>query len=377
MKQLVLTIIVIALALGLSGITHAEEPLDCAPEDRSIPGNTNSPCSLLFHLEDITTVSYVVLEDTEVDACYEALEFRPYNFTRDFRGRLSFARNVDWDGMPKWGASWWDGSIRATDDSSEYYATGSDEMMRVQYGYASRSNYVSGKQYYFVDSIVPVSSMIALTGTYIQLNTGSPEYQYSEWFPSPVEARQFNSLMNDCIHGLKLRLDAEAEAETLAVQEAQAERERQQALEAEAAEAEADARRLASAQEQLRLAQERELIETRALKARLERDKVIVGIIQLITEERIRGYLERSRITNQYLQEVELNYAEFDTEAQEGYTELNRLETLNQAILETIATYSANIDSQLVAAAELEQANLDRMAELIPEDEGSGEDSIQ
>ena len=68
----------LALALLIAvftaaNITFAERPEDCAPEDREIEGNTNSPCKWDYHLNEITSVRYSVAENTEGNTCHEVL----------------------------------------------------------------------------------------------------------------------------------------------------------------------------------------------------------------------------------------------------------------------------------------------------------------
>ena len=129
--------------------------------------------------------------------------------------------------------------------------------------------------------------------------------------------------------------------------------------------AEVDAIRLESAQAQLLLVQERELIKTRALKARLERDKVIIGVIQDIAREKIRGAAERANITHRYLQEIKEQYDTFNSEVQEKYDELQRLEALNQAIVDAIAAHDEAIQANIVRAEALERQNQQKIDELI------------
>ena len=71
----------IALLLAVFTVVHvvfAEQPEDCAPEDREIPGNTNSPCKWDYHFDEITSVRYDVVENAEGNTCHEVLVFSPY-----------------------------------------------------------------------------------------------------------------------------------------------------------------------------------------------------------------------------------------------------------------------------------------------------------
>ena len=75
-----LTVAVLLLAVFIpANAAFAERPDNCAPEDREIPGNTNSPCKYDIGANRITTVEYSVVENTEGDSCHEELTFSPYN----------------------------------------------------------------------------------------------------------------------------------------------------------------------------------------------------------------------------------------------------------------------------------------------------------
>ena len=137
-----------------------------------------------------------------------------------------------------------------------------------------------------------------------------------------------------------------------------------------------DALRLASAQAQLLLVQEREVIRTRALKARLERDKVIIEVIQDIALEKLRGAEERGGITHAYLQEIEANYEAFNAEVQGRYDELQRLEAINQSIADAIAAHHATIQDRLLAAEALEQQDVEKLDNLKKEQSRALEEEL-
>ena len=73
-------------AVGAS-VVQAEEPSDCEPDQRTVPGNASSPCLWDYHLDEITAMRYVV-EHSGNDTCHEALKFGPFNFARDFGANL-------------------------------------------------------------------------------------------------------------------------------------------------------------------------------------------------------------------------------------------------------------------------------------------------
>ena len=106
------------------------------------------------------------------------------------------------------------------------------------------------------------------------------------------------------------------------------------------------------------------MTKTRSLIARLERDKIIIGVWNDIVLERLRGFQERAEITNRYLAEIEANAAAFSAKVRQKYEELKRLEALNQAIADSIAAHNKEIEAQLAAAAELEAKNMEKLEDL-------------
>ena len=183
----------------------------------------------------------------------------------------------------------------------------------------------------------------------------------SRWYSIPAEVNDFPAMLNACLAGVKLRLESEAQAEEDRAKLAAGELARQQALDEEKAKANLDAQRLAAAQQALLIQQETELTKTRSLISQLEREKIILGVWNDIVLERLRGFQERAGITNRYLAEIEANTAAFSARVNEKYVELQRLEALNEAIADSIAAHNQAIEAQLVAAAELEAENMEKL----------------
>ena len=74
-----LTLSLLFAVFTAAHIAFAEQPEDCAPEDREILGNTNSPCKWDYHFDEITSVRYDVADNTEGNTCHEVLVFGPYD----------------------------------------------------------------------------------------------------------------------------------------------------------------------------------------------------------------------------------------------------------------------------------------------------------
>ena len=79
-----LALVLLLAVFTAAHIVFAERPPgNCAPEDREIQGNTNSPCKWDYHFDEITSVVYDVAENTEGNTCHEVLVFSPYDSTSD------------------------------------------------------------------------------------------------------------------------------------------------------------------------------------------------------------------------------------------------------------------------------------------------------
>ena len=364
---LLLACVIMAGSMGWFSLTHADQPLDCAPEDRVVPGNTNSDCKWDFRMDEVTGVRFVVVEHKEANACYGALEFYPYDFEdlapgdglvlavskeRTSTGRPVVTQYYDYDHTVETLHGPGDSSLRVFGDPfdlntliSDRWRTGVYSNVRLPSStYHNIGIYVGGKSGY----------MYPRDG----VNYGS------RWFPIPAEVNDFPVMINACLAEVKLRREAEAQAEEDRAKLAAGELERQQALNEEVAKANLDVQRLTAAQQALLIQQETELAKTRSLIAQLEREKIIIGVWNDIVLERLRGSQDRAEITNRYLAEIEANAAAFSAQVQEKYEELLRLEALNQAIADSIAAHNKAIEAQLVAAAELEAKNIEKLRDL-------------
>ena len=186
----------------------------------------------------------------------------------------------------------------------------------------------------------------------------------SAWLPMPVNINDFNLLMNDCLAGIKQRLDNAAKLEETR-QRVEAER---VALDRTAKEAEAEAERQRletdAAREALRLARETELAKTQSLIQQLEREKVIIGIWQEVVLEKQQGVQARAEITNRYLTEIEANAAEFKASVVAKAEEIRRLEEINAAIADAIIAHNDEVERQIVVQAELEAEQRARLEDL-------------
>ena len=355
----------LAVSMASSRLTHADQPLDCVPEDRVVAGNTNTDCKWDYRMDDIAGVRFVILEREGADGCYGALEFYPYKF-EDLAPSggldLVFTKTSRRTGLP----------IAESFDHRTidvYNESGDSTLLVIGHTY---------------DLNTPVPGLWE-TGYFNTVTLPSIHYEYvkvhvngrgswvnpqdgvnytSQWFPISSEVNDFPVMLNACLAGVKLRLETGAQIEEDRVKLAAQELAKQKALNEEKAKAALDAQRLAAAQRALQIQRETELTKTRSLIAQLERDKIILGVWNDIVVERLRGFQERAEITNKYLEEIEAKAAAFSAQVREKYEELQRLEALNQAIADSIAAHNEEINAQLAAAAELEAKNMAKLEDL-------------
>ena len=186
----------------------------------------------------------------------------------------------------------------------------------------------------------------------------------SSWLPMPANIADFSLLMNDCLAGIKQRLENEAKLEE-ARQRVEAERVAQERAAKQAA-AETERQRLETdaAREALRIARETELAKTQALIDQLEREKIIIGIWQEIVDEKLAGAKARADITKTYLMEIEANAAEFKASVVAKAAEVRRLQEINDAIADAIIAHNDDIELQLAAQEERESEQQKKLEDL-------------
>ena len=354
--------------MAWSGLTHADQPSGCAPEDRVVSGNTNSDCKWDFRMDEVTGVRFVVLEREGANACYGALEFYPYDFEDVAPGyglALAVDKSLTSTGQPVITPYFeYARTIEAPHEPGELGVRVVGDLFDLNTpipdlwrsgGYRS----VSLPSSFFHNLGVVAHNLGVMADKY-----GGGVNPGSRWLSIPAEVNDFPVMLNACLAGVKLRLEAEAQAEGDRAKLAAGELERQQALNEEQAKTTLDTQRLAAAQRALLIQQETELTKTRSLIAQLEREKIIIGVWNEIVLERLRGFQERAEITNRYLVEIGANAALFNAQVNEKLAELRRLEELNQAIADSIAAHNEAIEAQLVAAAELEAENMEKLQDL-------------
>ena len=365
-----LTVALLFAVLAAANVTFAERPDNCDPEDREVLGNTNSPCNWDFHTDEIAMVEYAVVENTVGDSCHEQLTFSPFNGTAEWENidlvRIQLGA-IDEQGEPTYPWGRWNlhlleyrkSSIVATANNLQIHRIGGaftpDSSIPQATDWPSTHTYnLSASDYSILQIEISDSFFLALN-------------KESEWLPMPVNTADFNLLMNDCLAGIKQRLENQAKLEETR-QKIEAERVAQERAAKQAA-AEAERQRLETeaAREALRLARETELAKTQALIQQLEREKIIIGIWQEVVAEKQKGAEARAEITNRYLAEIEANAAEFKASVVAKAEEIRRLQEINAAIAGAIIAHNDEVERQLAAQAEREAEQRAKLEDLAVE----------
>ena len=364
-----LLILTMLAVLAAANIAQAARPDNCAPEHREVHGNTSSPCKWDYRAHLITTVEYAVVENVEGNSCREQITFKPFNGSAEQSAlaseglklsvSLSFA-TIKADGTPGsvwtrgWNAIFTAKSIKFNPGKIHTLTSQVDQDASWGRTYAQdRSSQFTPHKHYKLMKI-----HLSHYGSIEARNRNSP------WLPIPANVADFNLLMNDCLAGIKQRLENEAKLEETR-QRVEAERIAQERAAAQAA-AEAERQRLETeaAREALRLARETELAKTKALIEQLEREKIIIEIWQEVVTEKQKGAQERAEITNRYLTDIETNAAEFKAGVVEKAAEIRRLEEINNAIITAIIAHNDEIEQHIANQSQREaelQQKLDNL----------------
>ena len=364
-----LAFVLLLPVLTAAHVAFAERPDTCAPEDREVPGNINSDCKWDFHADEITTVEYTVVENAAGNSCHERLTFSPFDGTAEWEGirsvRIPLA-TLDEQGIPRRGDYAARYALERTKAGGLIVATANTIQILVGYNYT-------------LDSSIPQSahwpeepgwsnqydsSFYDVLRVRIPADINKSINQDSKWLPMPSTINDFNLLMNDCLAGIKQRLENEAKLEETR-QQVEAERVAQERTAKQAA-AEAERQRLETeaASEALRLVRGTELAKTQALIEQLEREKIIIGIWQEVVVEKQTGAEARAEITNRYLVEIEANAADFKASVVAKAEEIRRLQEINAAITAAIIAHNGEVERQLSIQEAREAEQRDKLDEL-------------
>ena len=352
MRYLIYIALALALVLALAPAISADEvwrpPADCAPEDRTIKGNTNSPCKLVFPA--IESVEYQVLLSQHKLTCVETL--------------IISAPGID---MPEHGLSNKKGAELLERWTGRSGAHNHLEMWGIL---GSNTIYFLGKEWKAGSTVGGQSRFTRLrpdthdTKVVVYYYSDKPDGQSAYILSEPLPIPDFigrSGLANACL----ARLDIE-----IADREHAAELARQKVVEAARILAEADARAkeeeqatrekevqatiAAESLEQLRKSKESvartEVVKTQTLVAKLAHHAARTAILQEIVRIRLAGEEDRARLLNEYLIGAQAISEAFDTETAEVETRINEYIEFNRQLLTAIQGYQTAVQARLESA---------------------------
>ena len=332
MKYMLLGFILLLLAMSTTTAMAWEPTEDCAPEERQAPGNTNTPCNVIF--SEIQSIEYKIIK--VYPYCIEEMDILIPGMKTTETSQIQFNTLENW-----WG------SRGIWNDLPWRYQDGHLLVYGLQWGFnSSIANSLFGNP----DARQPKVYL-----------SGMNEYRINETNRVGIARPRTDNvaaLVSACLalvqqekddkeHAVRLiQEEVDAAARRAAERDATA-KEQEQALrdaESQAREAEAEAE---AAQERQRIITETELLKTETLRAQLAHEETIAGILQEIARILLAGQEDRVRLTNEYLIRAESSAAAFDLEREEIERAIQEYLDFNTELLEQLEQYRANIAKQL------------------------------
>ncbi len=337
-------ICVITLSIGTSASVSADIPTDCDPSDREIPGNTNSPCRWHYHLDNATSVEFLMVKEYPV--CYGVFRFHGVNYERDIAPGGGSGPPRVYPSRRNTSEDWDDQQYHPLTVIGINGVTGNDRHVSVR----ATTNYG-------VDSSVPDFNVpIGSDYSYIYLAMFEPEKNryagphplhrlgyFSPYFEIPASWAIRGQLINACIAELAAEKSAREEATRL-----------EQAKIVEEANLQAAKIELASIERKLETVKEIEKIVTDALGIRLEIQARIEDIEQQILTTQNEATKTREELTSLFLETQIFMWDTWTESIQPLIDEIDRIQAKNESEKRTLEARIT--DEQAKAAAAQERA---------------------
>ena len=369
--KLIAILVALTTALALSSAFGQGVPDTCAPEDREISGNTNSPCKWDARFQDATSLEFLVLR--EDDACYGALRVHGIGRANVQEGAIAslgakdyYLEQVSLHLTPSYGPF-------NFEEITETHMTG-----RVTRNYTLASS---------IPQSFRIEGNVGRDYYVIQRRASAVNIRTAD-FALPSNVVSVGDMLNACLAQVQIELESEAEAlrqeeaKTAALLDAetkaaQAEAERLAALGQAEADAAVDAIDKQSAETQLEIIREAEKVKTQALKDQLARQLVISEILAEIVRVRSSYAEQRSVITNEFLKARAAASTELAEEVAGYETRIREYRRLNSLLFEQITKQQEAIAARLAEIEALEaedRADVDTLREA---DEATGRQGQQ
>ena len=319
----VMAVLIAVLGVTLGALYSAdvaawEPPEDCADEDRTIPGNRNSPCKVV--VPDISHVEYRVRMDYP-ECVEEMLIHMPWSIAPEDPPNAFIHVN----------------DRHLTRIWDRYFA----HITRIRDGHVR----VQGKKWDLKSSVNSLSAFGNPTTTDDALMQvqASGSYKDSNWVERP-RTDAVAELVNACLDLVRQEKEdrehqaevEKAEREAAAWIEAQKdadEKAEQQAQRDAESQARIAAQELEAAQESKRRIVATELLKTQTLATQIEHEEVVAGILREIVRIRLAGQEDRARLTSEYMTRAQVTVASFEDETAEVEGRIQAYLDFNAALL--------------------------------------------
>ena len=346
MKYILLVFVLSLFAISVSATMAWEPPEDCGPDQRQAPGNTNTPCKLVF--PEIQNIEYKIMK--VYPNCIEGIEIRIPGLKPTSTSAVQFNTLEEW-----WG------SRKIWNDLPWQYKDNHLSVLGLQWGLNSS---ITESLFGNPNAREP---NVYLSGIHKNSETNRvgiarPRTDNVATLVSACLAL-VQQEKDDIEHAARLAQE-EADAEARRIAEADADRKEQgQALRDAETQARIAEEELKAVQERQRIVAETELIKTQTLRTQLEHEEAVAAIVQEIARIRLAGQQDRARLTNEYLIRAEASASEFNAEVEEIRKTIQDYLDFNSALLAQLDEYRSNI------ATELEEVEyeLDQQRERIEE----------
>ena len=349
MKRLLIAAMVsLGISLGVmatQGVWAWQAPEDCADEDRTVKGNSNSDCKA--SVPTISHIEYKVVMD--YPDCVEGMVIQmPGSLAPEESVRVTILKSNGLNPSELWG------KLPRMIRDGDVLVVGKRWGLNSIVEGSGFGNPTTAKPNIAVMAVGSLSNWVERprTDAVVELVNACLDMVRQE-----KEDREHQAAVDKAETESAARIAAQQEADRKAEIQAQRDAESQ---------AQIAAQELAAAQESKRRTAATELLKTKTLETQIQHEEVIAGILRDIMRIRLAGQEDRARITQEYLIRAEEAAVSFDEETSETEKRIQAYLDFNAALLERLQEYQDDIEVRLErvrVAIEEQQANIDSLEE--------------
>ncbi len=366
MNRALLVLVCLAIIVGLAS-GKSVNAQDC---ERTIEGNTHSPCKKLDYLDGIQSPAFLVEQFTDSQgqyACQSFLEFRSSTPLQEHShlavagGSKSSENNNDrpWYLSADLTSNTWNDYLSFQTAGSYYWGSSdlaylaNESTVRVRLGMPlGLDSPVVGTPQVFPYLVVAVQfGESGNRGGYVVV---------SDTFKRPDSINDYQLLMNQCLAGINRQLELEGAAEE-ARKQASADKVRAETAAEDAKnQAELAAIELASAEAALLAAEELNAAKLQETILAIKREDAIRSAWQQVMLVRMAGLEERTKIWNEAVNRWAEEDLQFSSAMDARIQEVERLQALNAALEQSMADQRRILIAQLEELEKAEQEALQK-----------------